>query len=830
MEDQAVDTRPQKRVKLDTDQVDLITLSPDQASGSSTIAKNLTMDDGAKECEVGITAFVDGDRSLFRGILKKRYTDFMVNEILPCGTVLHLRSMSAKGLQVQNSRNNGAEAPVQDVLEHARHEAVASEPPTAELESKETGIPGKAKSLDDSKEDDIGIQNPEVNSLSLENLVRTDELQISADDRVKLLEYFSEEIVAQMISLYESILRNPGKKSREYSTVRTAFTSDRSLRSKIHQEIRRIFRSKIDSTTDNEGILVLTATAMSSNNSRNRGWTKPKEKSSRPGKLSWLDRGGEYIHFTLYKENKDTLEVISYLTKQLKTNNKTFQFAGTKDRRAVTVQRASAYRIEAERLAALNRTLRYAAVGDFEYQKRGLELGDLTGNEFVVTLRDCHLDESTPEQSTAERKAAVQSYLSRSLHQLYKHGFLNYYGLQRFGTFATRTDVVGLKILKDDFKGACDAILEFSPVALNKSQPPDNGVLVSQDDRSRAEGINIWRTTGRINDALDKIPRKFSAETALIRHLGKRPQDYLGALLGIQRNLRLMYVHAYQSFVWNLAVGERWRLFGGMVVEGDLVLVHEHREKQIAEEPLKETVDADGEVVIEPSGDDRAYDVDDRFERARALSAAEVDSGQYSIFDIVLPLPGFDVVYPANASGEWYKTFMASEAGGRLDPYNMRRKQKDFSLSGGYRKVLARIGETFEVSVHEYGDRDSDKQFVETDMERIQREKLALQQEEPSETAANEGPSRTPTTDVVAVPDAAEQQPQQPPHGADAKDSDNNGEIPKNTTPPPPSSPTLKLAAVLKFQLGSSQYATMALRELSNGGIQAYKAEFTGGR
>ncbi len=39
-----------------------------------------------------------------------------------------------------------------------------------------------------------------------------------------------------------------------------------------------------------------------------------------------------------------------------------------------------------------------------------------------------------------------------------------------------------------------------------------------------------------------------------------------------------------------------------------------------------------------------------------------------------------------------------------------------------------------------------------------------------------------------------------------------------------------KLAAVLKFQLGSSQYATMAMRELSKGGIQAYKAEYMGGR
>lgn len=43
--------------------------------------------------EVGITNFVNYDNVGFEGILKMRYTDFLVNEILPNGDVLHLKNL-----------------------------------------------------------------------------------------------------------------------------------------------------------------------------------------------------------------------------------------------------------------------------------------------------------------------------------------------------------------------------------------------------------------------------------------------------------------------------------------------------------------------------------------------------------------------------------------------------------------------------------------------------------------------------------------------------------------------------------------------------------------
>lgn len=40
----------------------------------------------------------------------------------------------------------------------------------------------------------------------------------------------------------------------------------------------------------------------------------------------------------------------------------------------------------------------------------------------------------------------------------------------------------------------------------------------------------------------------------------------------IPRNNRLMYVHSYQSVVWNTMVSRRIEAFGLKAVEGDLIL------------------------------------------------------------------------------------------------------------------------------------------------------------------------------------------------------------------------------------------------------------------
>jgi tRNA pseudouridine13 synthase len=271
-----------------------------------------------------------------------------------------------------------------------------------------------------------------------------------------------------------------------------------------------------------------------------------------------------------------------------------------------------------------------------------------------------------------------------------------------------------------------------------------------------------------------------------------RDRDFQGAMQAVQRNMRLMYVHAYQSLVWNTVAGRRWENYGSKVIEGDLVIIGDKREGRKAEEE----VDEDGEAIVRPSAADSAAK-DGDFTRARPLTKAEAESGKFDIFDVVLPLPGWDVVYPKNEIGDFYKEFMGSEQGGGLDPYDMRRKWKDYSLSGGYRKLLSRPadGMTFEVRGYD----EENDQLVETDLERLEKARK------------QNGMNGKVEEEDVKKEDG----------DVEMKD---DGELPVAKV-----DGDKFIAVILRLKLGSSQYATMALRELLKaGGLKSFKADFTG--
>ncbi|KAI5205904.1 hypothetical protein AUEXF2481DRAFT_3198 [Aureobasidium subglaciale EXF-2481] len=770
------DEQPRKKVRL-TGPDDSPSVSLSEVA--SAVAAQLEQEKNA-----GITVFAS-QAAGFGGVVKKRYTDFLVNEISTSGTVFHLDELTGPAVKAVNK---------------VEKEAQAEEKEKAAQAIKTETAPAKEEVKPDNAEMDVKERIEEALA------------SIAPADMDMLKTIFGEKTTTDLCNLYAKAVARPDRKTRDHGSMQSEVIADKQMRTDAHINVRRIFSGRIDTMTNDDNTIAIKVTAAANKAPNARALPGSKGKNSRPkGKVGWDELGGEHLHFTLYKENKDTMEVLYWIASQLKLHVKNFQFAGTKDRRGVTVQRVSAYRVAADRLAGVNPTLRQARLGGFKYMPQGLDLGDLYGNEFTITLRDC----TFPGQQgdAAAQLENAKKIIGGAVSQFEERGFINYYGLQRFGTFAISTDTIGRKMLRGDLESAVEDILSFSPEALEAASNPDQAsTKISKDDIARAEALHIWKTTKKSGAALDKLPRRFQAENALIRHLGwvdrksgdlLRAKDWQGALQNIPRNLRLMYVHAYQSLVWNTVAGRRYQLYGNKVVAGDLVLVHEHKDKEAYAPQDEETIDDAGEIIVRPAAHDTATSLEDKFERARALTPEEAASGKYTIFDLVLPLPGFDVMYPANELGAYYSEYMGSEKGGKLNPRDMRRKWKDVSLSGSYRKIMAKPqGLDWEVKPYFH----DEEQLIQTDLDKL----IAKAKEEGNADALGGAEA------LLGSDKSLEKSLEEKTEDTEMADSTEGQEQ--------------KFAVIIKMQLGSSQYATMALRELTKGGAVAFRPDFQGGR
>ncbi|VVB54211.1 putative tRNA pseudouridine synthase D [uncultured archaeon] len=235
----------------------------------------------------------------------------------------------------------------------------------------------------------------------------------------------------------------------------------------------------------------------------------------------------KFVHFTLEKVNWDTHRAIKELARSLRISQGRFSFAGTKDRRAVTTQRMSGWNVSPDELKSVS--IKDIAVRSVGYAPRRVGLGDLWGNRFTITVMDVPLEES----EALSRIARVREELNGV--------FPNFYGVQRFGDVRPITHVVGRHILKGDFEGA---VLTY----LTAVFPQENEDAVTARRRLAAEGD--------YREALKYWPKRLGYEAILLNHLVEKPGDFSGALLRFPRTLSEMFVHAYQSYVFNRALSE----------------------------------------------------------------------------------------------------------------------------------------------------------------------------------------------------------------------------------------------------------------------------------
>ncbi|KAM0324332.1 hypothetical protein ACHAQA_008113 [Verticillium albo-atrum] len=734
---------------------------------------------------LGITERIAPKMDSWTGETRVRFTDFQVNEISKDGTIVHLKETKLNELPPQPAPASAAAPKVEDTKEGTE----------AAAQSNGNGQNGAAPP----KEDAEVIPEP------------------SDEDIKTITDLTSSDFAENLLAIYHAA----AAKKTIPPPARSPPLEDKDKRGQLHQHVRRIFRSLIDTTTDASdpalagSVIVATgrpprpskaynqANRMKSNNRRN---AKGKVKA---------EGEGDYLHFTLFKENRDTMDAIHQLARAGRAKPQHFAFAGTKDRRAATSQRCSVRWLKAENLHGVQARVHGLVTGDYRYEKNPLHLGQLQGNEFVITLKKCHLaDPASEALAPAAREAAIRTAAAAALDSMASRGWLNYFGHQRFGTYAVGTHEVGRHILQEDFEGAVNAILTYKPDvaqrALDGEDPPEAHL---RDDLNRHRACMIFQTdTGSSEEALHYLPRRFTAECAVIRHLGRNPEsrrDFHGALLAIPRQLRNMYLHAYQSYVWNHAASHRWATHSDTVVEGDLVLVDAPAKPDPTVAPA-----SDPELVMPaPNQDDN--DEPDEPTTARSLSAAEAASGAFTIHDVVLPSPGHAITYPPNATGTFYETFMARPENGALDPHAMTRRHRDFSLPGHYRPLTSRFLGVPDLEVRRY--RDEEEQMRPTDLDRVrdaQRAEAAAAaqgrkrkwEEQAQGDEAKKAKVEGQTDEVMADAPAEEAKTDDAPAGAE--------EETKTEAVPASEEGMTKVAVIVKFQLGKSAYATVALREL----------------
>ncbi|KAK6590911.1 hypothetical protein RS030_111698 [Cryptosporidium xiaoi] len=338
-----------------------------------------------------------------------------------------------------------------------------------------------------------------------------------------------------------------------------------------------------------------------------------------------------YIHFTVYKENRDTIDAINMISKCLRRNHKSFGIAGLKDRRGITTQRVSAYKVLEEQLiyaTTLRGWDRNIRICDFKYENNHINIGDLKGNLFHVVIRDLKI---TVNEKNANRTGNITIDTVKNLIEEIKTlGFINYFGLQRFGTSCIPTYKIGISILKENWKKAFLLIIGFDDDKLENFQASDrelfheitNGKF---DNYLRRLSPHSYIEKLIINGIIRELKNEKIYPESLLNHK-KEKYIYKNSLNYLPKNSYSLYLHSVQSLIFNLVASERIKRFGNTPIVGDLVLQNQDEDLKLHDMKDFGALNKQPKVII--------------------LKESEIND--YTIQDVVLTLPGDDVIYPPN--------------------------------------------------------------------------------------------------------------------------------------------------------------------------------------
>uniref|UniRef100_A0A8C9HZ55 TRUD domain-containing protein n=1 Tax=Piliocolobus tephrosceles TaxID=591936 RepID=A0A8C9HZ55_9PRIM len=157
----------------------------------------------------------------------------------------------------------------------------------------------------------------------------------------------------------------------------------------------------------------------------------------------------EWVKFILYKLNTDTQEAIREISKVSDISIKDFYYSGFKDKRSVSTQIVCTHVNNLSKLISvrnyyLNKVKKKILICNIKKINKKIELGEHSGNRFTVVLR--HVENN-------------EDYLRTRLYNIKKYGFINYFGMQRFGIYQN-TFNKGKALMSRDYKEYIKYVLD----------------------------------------------------------------------------------------------------------------------------------------------------------------------------------------------------------------------------------------------------------------------------------------------------------------------------------------------------------------------------------
>jgi len=172
-------------------------------------------------------------------------------------------------------------------------------------------------------------------------------------------------------------------------------------------------------------------------------------KNYSPEILGMEKQEGKFSIFVLQKKDWNTTQALKALARKFRRGVKSTGFAGTKDKTSISTQLCSIFGVSPGEL--LEAHIKDISINGAWPGSSKVEMGDLLGNRFGITVREARDAEQMPE-------------IAAELNGI----FPNYFGRQRFGIRNTNFDI-GMSILKGEFKEAATNFLTNAQNETNES-------------------------------------------------------------------------------------------------------------------------------------------------------------------------------------------------------------------------------------------------------------------------------------------------------------------------------------------------------------------------